>query len=121
MATRNNASASRNKEGTSMVDKVNLKSFIQYFKTLEESDYDQAVARHPCGSPACILGHGQEFFKDEVPLKRGLRGCLGITTKQGDDLFHSHPFGLVFEPTLKDAIATLENLLETGNVEWKRG
>ena len=112
------------------MNRENIKKLIG---ALEESKtYDQARWCHTCGSPACIAGHaaalagatdmgngrcavdGRTVFIDDTAI-----GWTGLDNRQSADLFSPIPFGNLSEATKADAIATLEHLLETGEVDWE--
>ena len=90
--------------------------------------YDQTMYFNECGSPACIAGHilarnGYQYDSevrnriDEIAME-----LLGLPLEEADELFESRPYysqGIHdYEPTVDDAIATLEHLKKTGEVLW---
>ena len=116
------------------MNKDKIKKLITVLK--EDTNYDQKQLFECDGSPLCIAGHtlvmegwsaedfgGISRFKDVENAWNTARDILGLTNKQSTWLFNPFPFFffIFLKPVGKeDAIATLEHLLETGKVRWRR-
>lgn len=97
---------------------------------------DAHEKRHPdrsgnaCGTVACIAGHAALLHQPNVGLADIYEAndynlepaaCifLGISERQGDDLFYGHDYeGDLSEITPDEAITVLEHLKKTGEVDW---
>ena len=108
----------------------------------QSSSYDQGMWGHECGTPACIAGfacvaHGDRLVLpligdmisiseegDEHPVAWRARDLLDLDDFAATRLFNGHPFAGTENRTRalhQDAIATLDHLIETGEVVWTRG
>lgn len=113
-------------------------------------DFYQAEWVHPCGTPACVAGfacaaNGGRLLVEtvETESKRVVirtdckrpdgsivsvsayaREVLGLSHFQSEDLFYGMPFDKSktdrSQPTHRDAVATLNHLIETDEVRWQR-
>ena len=108
----------------------NIRTTIESLRA--STTYDQTEYNDDCGTPACIAGHA--VIDAGLILKTNLGYCydvegvvydieeaaatwLGFGGQRVADLFSIYPLG---EKTVtkEDAIAVLENLIETGEVDW---
>jgi hypothetical protein len=85
-----------------------------------------------CGTVACIAGHTLALFQPDAPIPGPIdtllkaTDYLGLTSQQANELFTPRdpdPYGLHPSEyrktiTLPQAIATIERLIETGEVSW---
>ena len=114
---------------------MNRENIRKLIKELEiTKTFNQERWAHRCGSPACIGGHavvldGWELVSGthNLCIKDGHPGFIpliaqrwmGIDSIQADDLFNNFPSQWII--VAKDAVATLEHLLKTGEIEWQMG
>ena len=112
------------------MNKQKLQSFIDYMKTVPESEYDQTQWFHHCGTPACIAGHAAVFFgwghegyskvkKNEQMLlvSEAADKELGLSSNQSAWLFVGYPTD--DDPVLvSQAVRVLQHLRDTGEVDW---
>ncbi len=80
---------------------------------------------HTCGTAACIGGWAvTQMARDlgvaVIPTDQGVGATaakyLGLDSGQTDQLFHPKAFNL----TQDEALATLDHLIATGDVQWSR-
>ena len=113
------------------LNKKNVKALLERMR--KTRSYDQSryfhsgvKGRPSCGTPACLYGHAFILMGEKRPSRHergfGFDRCkvdewLGMDSLQGAKLVNHDPIEERW-PTRKDAIATLENLLKTGEVQW---
>lgn len=106
---------------------VNVAEILRVADLVERSaTFDMVRAFHPCGSPACIIGHvlavDDERNADHAALALGLypEGAQARTLFMPEGRFHyrSGPgeFGHI---TNEHAALCLRNLAATGLVDWQ--
>ena len=112
---------------------MNIDNIRKTIESLRASTtYDQTEYNDDCGTPACIAGHA--VIDAGLILKTNLGYCydvegvvydieeaaatwLGLKDECVVDLFYMYPLGGK-TVTKEDAIKVLENLIETGEVDW---
>ena len=123
----------------------NIKELIEVLKLSESYDQTKWLTLNDSESyyyPACIGGHvfwlmrknGYVYFDEQKEKYLHINGNSIVSADVFQDilmeyleidkeqivLFHSEPFGEETPATKEDAIAVLENLIETGEVVWKK-
>ena len=111
-------------------EQENIQKVIDYIKELPEEKYRQGTYRK-VGDCGCIVFHGEralgvkgKYYAEFLGEEFGIEGYL-----QKNELWGSCPFGDYFDqdyhvwithpgPRIEDAIAVLENLKNTGTVDW---
>ena len=114
---------------------MNIDNIRKTIESLKASKtFDQAHFLHSCGTPACIAGHAaadagisykrvpsSNYFNVAATIKTAAAHWFGIypDSKEADKLFFTiSPNNIA--TTKEEAIAVLENFIETGRVEWER-
>ena len=110
----------------------NIRKTIESLKA--STTYDQQIYQKPCGTPGCIAGHAvidagfflcpedEDCFNEEgssYEIEYTASKWFGLEEDEAYKLFSMHPmikYGKM--ATKEDAIAVLENLIETGKVDW---
>ena len=84
--------------------------------------YDQTVVVHDCGTPACIAGYASlmEDADRRTHHMDAAREFLGLSGVQASLLFSAIPYEYpgFAPPTVDEALAVLDHLIETGKVRW---
>ena len=113
---------------------MNIDNIRKTIESLKASKtFNQAHFLHSCGTPSCIAGHaaadagisykrvpGSNFNVAET-IKTAAAVWFGIypDSEEANKLFFTiDPNDIV--TTKEEAIAVLENFIETGRVEWER-
>ena len=108
---------------------MNVKLLKQVQEDIKDSlTFNQRVFVHDCGTPACIAGHiiARHYPNAESILRnytgstisRYAKEAAQLDNKQVDMLFAGWPLKQI--PVTKDhAIAAIQSLIDTGEVEWK--
>ena len=88
-------------------------------------NYNQTVVYNACGTPACIAGHAAHLATppggyQNINCWDFAKDFLGLTGEQATDLFSSFPYPRQHDApaTVDEALAVLDNLIETGKVRW---
>ena len=108
---------------------MNVKLLKQVQKDIKNSlTFDQRTYVHDCGTPACIAGHiiARHYRASEAilqhcaafSLKTHARTAAGLDNHQADELFMGFPYS-ARQTTKDEAIAAIQSLIDTGEVEWK--
>lgn len=89
-------------------------------KTLPPEKFDM---RNPgfCGSPACIGGWALRLFMPDEADHESVSATaplLGLTAAQGFHLFFPSGFTGAYSASPAQAVAVLDHLLATGEVDW---
>lgn len=77
-----------------------------------------------CGTAACIAGHALRLFRSRVngtdnSIFEAARNVLKLNSPMALELFQPDGFSEKGVFTRAQAVATLDHLLETGEVEWQ--
>jgi hypothetical protein len=96
--------------------------------TLSERGYNhkppsrEQLINHTCGTCACIGGWTMALLgktEDLLGPEDDAGKLLGLSASQADKLFYPHGTGKSYsEYTIPDAVAVLDHLLATGEVNW---
>lgn len=114
------------------MNKENIQQVIDVLKSeegLEGVTFDMATfygEDEVCGTVACIAGHAALLADPNAftprrarPAYDIARSWLDISVEQADKLFYALNFpGSIFDITKAQAIAALEHLRDTGEVDW---
>lgn len=126
-----------------MANEANIRKVIEMIKNeayyfnmsdwcLNEIEVARYDARYPdniCGTPACIGGWAQAIRKQEqiesgevrtVDFGTDADDWLGLTEDETEALFYPETDAEWKDITREQAIAHLEHIIETGEVNWKK-
>ena len=98
----------------------NIRTTIESIRRSET--FDQNTFDHDCGSPGCVVGHAlidAGFDLNDVAMRNEASQWFGIDPDLVIELFNGYRDEEEMPITKEDAIAVLENLIETGEVDWK--
>ena len=103
----------------------NIRTTIESIRRSET--FDQNTFDHDCGTPGCIVGHAlvdAGFDLNDAAVGRGIMRnetsqWFGIDPDLVIELFNGYRDEEEMPITKEDAIAVLENLIETGKVDWR--
>ena len=121
----------------------NINKLIDHLESIPEVEYNQKWYTHGCGTPACIAGHAAYLSTNKTfrrmnkflvgteirTMNKFLAGTeIGVLAKKWLDIplyksngmFEAFPIGTDEEITKQDAINMLKNLIETGEVVWRK-
>lgn len=73
---------------------------------------------HRCGSCACIGGWTEALLSESEDEERDAGDLLGLGEVDRDALFYPDNVGPYEDITIPQAVAVLDHLLETGEVDW---
>lgn len=114
------------------MNKENINKLIEYLKEIEPQSFNMEVFAEKtsgaCGFKACVAGyavmlkspdlfHKCYYEREEYSFRTEALLFLGLTDNQAQQLFIPSNY-VIATSTVQDAIAVLENLLETGEVDW---
>ena len=122
------------------MNKANIDKLINRMGAIAPDQYDQEMVTHydgqHCGTAACIAGHAYGliraagvgdvlYYRDDGTMAQkhdqavvnAVQAWLGLDDHQADALFDSFPLRTL-RPTIKDAMAVLRTLRDTGEVDW---
>ena len=104
-----------------------------FLATLPPSSFDMSIwgTYESCNTAVCIGGWAVRLFNLKQPPLRGLfvkliageklvADHLGLTEDQADALFYPPNYKDHYYP-LQQAVAVLDHLIETGEVDWTIG
>ena len=104
----------------------NINKLIDHLESIPEVEYNQKWYMFKCGSPACIAGHavrlarGKDYSLEGSHISLIAGKWLGINEVTKKKMFHARNYCKTDAPTTKDAINMLKNLIETGEVVWRK-
>lgn len=83
------------------------------------ADVDSLELIHDCNTCGCIGGWSEGLLRVDESDTRQARELLGLSDLQAEELFfaHSHPLPMN-KITQAEAVAVLDHLLATGEVDW---
>lgn len=103
-----------------MVNKANINKVIAAIRD-EDNHFDMSEWTTDCGTAACIGGHCDAiggYTIEPGDIGRGAAEWLGIKETQFYVLFYMADLAVDKVPNRLQAITTLENLRDTGKVDW---
>ena len=124
----------------------NVNELIDHLKSIDDSEYDQRMYTHECGTPACIAGHSvylaegenydieyhnddtndyenynyENYNNENYDISYEAADWLDISNEQTAILFRPYPLGKNEEITKLEAIMMLKNFIKTDQVVWRK-
>ena len=111
----------------------NVNKLIDHLESIKDSEYDQSIFNHDCGTPACVAGHtvyiagawSDYLLNNEVGTNcMYIIYCaaeyLGLSEKEENRMFRAFPFIHDLETTKLEATNMLKNFIKTGEVIWRK-
>lgn len=121
-----------------MPNETNIRKVIDHIKiednyfnmadwNIEDPDEQSVYPKNVCGTPSCIGGWAESInrFEDKIPQSVEIRDdkvgdWLGLEYSQAVDLFYPCVPGGMGIITREQAVAHLEHIIVTGEVNWKK-
>ena len=112
--------------GRKRMNVENINKLIDRLESIDDSEYDQGVYISHCGSFMCVIGHADFLITkdhpDIHPNKSSTQDWLGISYDLCKQIYDYNPFypDESVNITKRIAINMLKNLIETGEVVWRK-